>query len=254
MNRGTAYAVSKHIFYEASMLIRTTKLLVQRPAGGFWQGVSQAEYGTLQSALVESFATHARNLVYFLYATTDMAQKDDLLAVHYVEPSVWEPVRSSLGNLWTEVSSRANKEIHHLTKTRLDREAVKTWEVLRIAKQADQAFRKFVGLLPGNAAMPQPLAIYIQDSAELQRDFGLLTTDASKSGSASSGLAVSPPLVPVRSLDGSFGTTAPPNQFIAVDASHGPTSGDTAASGLLGHKTDCRTISPHASTATPKGG
>jgi hypothetical protein len=69
------------------------------------------------------------------------------------------------------VSERANKEIAHLTETRLQRAANKDWPVIDIAKETDAAFSKFMALVPAGTMISVWVEFYLANSEDLRRNF-----------------------------------------------------------------------------------
>jgi hypothetical protein len=122
--------VARHLRYELRMLWDSGNAL----AGLHSQ--------TISNALVESFALHARNLIDFYYATP---QQDDVVAEHFFsDPAAWARVRPTKTTTLDGAKTRANKEVSHLTYTRLSVSADKKgWPTDEIIRDLDAVLRVF---------------------------------------------------------------------------------------------------------------
>ena len=122
--------IADHLMYELAMLWGTSRLL----------GSSSSK--VLNNSVVEGMALHARNLIDFFYTAP---QQDDVAATHFFsDPHVWPRVRPACPTVLQEAKTRANKEISHLTYTRLlvtpdDKE----WPVGAIIEALDAALDVF---------------------------------------------------------------------------------------------------------------
>lgn len=94
----------EHLMHELSMLWETAHALPQHQKG-------TTEY----TALLESFATHLRNLIDFFYFGPD---KDYVRAHQFLEdPTAWAPAMPAEVK---QLLGRANNEVSHLTLNRVD--------------------------------------------------------------------------------------------------------------------------------------
>ncbi len=107
------------------------------------KAVTAGYFGVVHNALVESFALHARNMVDFFY--NDMPRPDDAVASQFFSsPHTWQTVRPSLTAELENAKTRANKEISHLTYSRLlVAPTDKPWPVDNIVRDIDAALTKF---------------------------------------------------------------------------------------------------------------
>lgn len=129
--------MSEHLYYEYDMMIRTANMLMQKNVLNSWFSIS------LKNALVESFSIHVRNLIQFFY--NDTTDQDDLLAIHYFEDKEqWIGIRGELTSTLKTAKKKANKQISHLTFTRLTNKPGKNWEVEKIAKELIGLMSKFI--------------------------------------------------------------------------------------------------------------
>jgi hypothetical protein len=107
---------NKHLGYEIDMFFRSGKLLSETD---FSETDDTAV--TLRNALVESFATHLRNLVYFLYPKqTDL---DEVISNWFFnnDDAVknWQSKRGSITTKLKTARRQANGWISHLTTSRV---------------------------------------------------------------------------------------------------------------------------------------
>jgi hypothetical protein len=97
----------EHVCYEIQHLINTAAgilLKLKVPNG-------------LQFVVVEAFAIHLRNLIFFLYP--HKPQEDDVCARDFfVSEETWETVKPKISELLQTARYRANKEVGHLTTAR----------------------------------------------------------------------------------------------------------------------------------------
>lgn len=129
---------AEHLIYEIEMLKGTCLAL----ESGFFPP------GLLQNALIESFAMHARNLVYFLDA--ERPYKSDILADDFLlEPSTWHSIKGSIPPSIQPVLDRTNKEVAHLTYDRLGvRDEAKSWDCSAILDAITERFECWRRLVP----------------------------------------------------------------------------------------------------------
>lgn len=126
--------ISKHLYYEYSMFIAITEEMIT----GYPPGL-------INNALLQSFTVHVRNLVDFLYPK-DKPQKDDVIAEHFFYNSEdWLRFRPPITILLKEAKSRTNKEMAHLTYSRLNITPLqKRWAFSNIAINMRDCFDVFI--------------------------------------------------------------------------------------------------------------
>lgn len=101
--------ISHHLWYEFIMFLFLADMMRK--------GLSPSSIKN--NAYLESFALHVRNLIDFLY--NDKPQDDDVYAGHYFQTAKdWITIRPQITKLLEKSKKRANKEISHLTYTRID--------------------------------------------------------------------------------------------------------------------------------------
>lgn len=124
---------SSHLYYEFSMFISLTQEM--------FKGYSP---GTVNNALLQSFALHVRNLIDFLY--NDKHQPDDVYAGDYFDtPEKWQQLRLAITPGLTKAKKRANKEVAHLTYSRLKvTQEEKIWAFVELSGEMIKAFDPFV--------------------------------------------------------------------------------------------------------------
>ena len=131
---------SEDLLYEIDMLDFTAKTLLRPSTGN----------SRIRNAVIESFAIHARNLIYFLYA--DKPKRDELTASKYfARRAEWEDTRPPITGVLKVAWGRADREIAHLT---FGRQKVapenKGWPIAAIQKDLAAAFRCFLLRVPEN--------------------------------------------------------------------------------------------------------
>ena len=99
-------------------------------------------------ARLESFAVHARNLLDFYY--DDKGIKDDVLAMHFFPTlNVWNDVRPRPPENLADLRERVNKQIAHLTYTRIALpEEQRRWDYIGICEIVEKANRAFADAAP----------------------------------------------------------------------------------------------------------
>ena len=120
--------------------------MFERLALGMASGI--AGEGVINNALMESFVIHLRVLLDFFY--TDKTEQDDIIAAHFfIDPEIWKKARPDKTPLLLEAEKRANKEVAHLTYTRLDKTPEqKNWEFLLILSDVNKVKEAFLNILP----------------------------------------------------------------------------------------------------------
>jgi len=113
---------SNHLFYEIWMF--------QALAQGMSSGI--AGIGAMNNSLLEAFAIHVRALIGFFYS--ENPRSDDIVAEDFFEnEDVWKNLQPAKTETLGTAKKRADKEIAHLTYTRLDvTPEQKPWEYLKI--------------------------------------------------------------------------------------------------------------------------
>ena len=126
---------SKHLYYEVTMLVNL--------ANGIASGV--AGQGPIGNALLESFITHVRNSIDFLYA--DNPKPDDTIAEDFFDaPEQWKRHRPALSSTLLQAKRRAGKELAHLTYARLAvTPETKPWPFMQIAREVVILIKVFIG-------------------------------------------------------------------------------------------------------------
>jgi hypothetical protein len=129
-------AISEHVLYEAEMLV------------GIWPALNAGQFGpdhvnVIRNALVEAFAVHARGLSDFLFCEP---REDDAAAEQFFGPGEWVALRGEdLSPELQAVRRRTNKEIAHLTYSRLNvPEASGSWMQHAIVLELQRVFFRFV--------------------------------------------------------------------------------------------------------------
>ncbi len=118
----------EHLLHELSMFWELAEILPQRKAG-------TTEY----VALIESFATHLRNLIEFLFFPV----KGDYVRAQqfFDDPAAWSP---KLTGDFEKLLDRANNEVDHLTVRRISgNPPEKAWPTDGILKQIEPIAKEF---------------------------------------------------------------------------------------------------------------
>lgn len=125
--------ISHHLWYEFSMFLALTQELCK----GY-------PPGTINNALLESFALHVRNLIDFLYA--ENPGRDDVYAGDFFQcKEDWVNIRPQITALLEKTKKRANKEASHLTYSRIKvTPEEKKWYFVKIFQDMGRAFDVFV--------------------------------------------------------------------------------------------------------------
>ena len=125
------HQIAEHLRYEIAMLWACGTEI--RRGGYPWAA---------SNSLVESFALHARNVVDFFFTEP---VGDDVVARHFFrDETAWAGIRTAIPATLATAKKRANKEVSHLTYSRL---AVspndKPWPVEEIVREVDTVLRIF---------------------------------------------------------------------------------------------------------------
>jgi hypothetical protein len=124
----------EHLLHELSMLWELAEILPQRKEG-------TCEY----VALIESFATHLRNLIEFLFFSI----KGDYVRAQqfFDDPAAWSP---ELTSDFKKLLERANNEVDHLTVRRVDgNPPEKAWPTDEILRQLETVAKEFAAKASG---------------------------------------------------------------------------------------------------------
>jgi hypothetical protein len=137
--------IAEHLAYELKMLWAAGGAMLSRAAPNT----------VLQNCAVESFALHARNVIDFFYTEP---KQDDVVAEHFFsDPSRWMALRPGITPTLDAARKRANKEVSHLTYSRLlVPTEQKGWPVRDIVGDLDSALSVFTekaDLLPADVAI-----------------------------------------------------------------------------------------------------
>ena len=131
--------VSDHLWYEIWMF-RTMALVLFH---GFL-----GKRGPIHNAVLESFGIHVRGLLDFLYA--EKPGEDDVVAEHYFSTyQEWHNARPEISDYLRKARRRVNKEMAHLTYTRLSVGGeAKGWDVPLLASEIERVLKVFIELVP----------------------------------------------------------------------------------------------------------
>lgn len=129
---------SNHLFYEIWMF--------QTLAQGMASGI--AGQGAINNSLLESFAIHVRALIGFFYS--ENPRIDDIIAEDFFpNPVDWQCKRPLKTEILDKAKKRADKEVAHLTYTRLDvTPEQKHWEFLKIFNDLQVPINIFLDNVP----------------------------------------------------------------------------------------------------------
>lgn len=106
---------SRHVIFEWVQILHNTDF-VNGIASGRFAPVEASKMTALKNALVESFTVHARSLHHFFHSSN--ASKDDVLAEHFIPG--WATTVIPWPTTLDEMKFRVNKQIAHLTYSRLE--------------------------------------------------------------------------------------------------------------------------------------
>ena len=131
---------SEHLHYEWDMLNYLAQAMSERRLGKA-QGNEDA---VLSNAMIESFAVHVRNLIFFLF--TEEPKLDDVLATHFVsDPAAFKTACGVKSEILKNAQSRAGKEVAHLTYDRLKFTAeTRAWRFVEIATEVHRVMKIFL--------------------------------------------------------------------------------------------------------------
>ena len=126
-----------------TVLVSTTAT----PTYSIWNptesGKISLEHTDVRNALIESFATHLRNIIEFLYPKKDKPRDTDVAAEDFFLSSAsWIKFRADpMSPVLEAAYEKANKEIAHLTT---DRVSGSPWDVEGLAKEVGPLLKRFV--------------------------------------------------------------------------------------------------------------
>jgi len=145
----------EHLFYEIWMTATLTARM-RRHAALFDEGLSASDGPLAEELLeltgrnadIESFATHVRNLFFFLYGKK--AKPSDVVAANYFEDrNDWFSVRPVRPKSLARINERVPVEIGHLSFGRL-RENDKTWPYEEMWRDLAKALDVFLDHVPAD--------------------------------------------------------------------------------------------------------
>jgi hypothetical protein len=121
---------AEHVQYEIDMFFGLVGVLSD-PSTGL--GAPRPEdVPRLRNIMVESCVMHLRNLVDFLYL--DRPQSSDVIAADFFRQTEWENLRPAISGILDAARVRANKEMAHLTTSRIAGASVeKAWNFVGLA-------------------------------------------------------------------------------------------------------------------------
>jgi hypothetical protein len=129
-------AASRHLDYELRMLEETALKLSTRGCGDH----------VTTNAILESFAMHARSIIWFLYPQKQR-YPTDVLAEDYVP--TWPQIRPRMPKTLVPLAARVNKSVAHLSYDRNDIvDEAKSWLHVQIARDIGEVIRRFIDHAP----------------------------------------------------------------------------------------------------------
>jgi hypothetical protein len=106
------------------------------------RGPSAEDASRLNNVLIEGFAVHIRNVLDFLYL--DRPQATDVVAADFFSPGSWVQIRPAISATLEGARVRANKEIAHLTTSRIaGSPPEKGWEFVALSDELRRVLRLF---------------------------------------------------------------------------------------------------------------
>jgi hypothetical protein len=142
----------EHLIHELSMLWETAHALPRHIVGS-------VEY----TALLESFATHLRNLIEFFFFHES---GEYVRAEHFFDdPAAWSPNRPPDMN---KLHGRASNEVSHLTTMRIDgNPPEKGWPISKILSEIETVARDFAARASDKKLHPKVREFLKQPSKEM---------------------------------------------------------------------------------------
>jgi len=101
---------AEHICYEIDMFFYTVEVRHQPSFS------SIANTGNANNVFIESFVTHLRNIIEFLYKNP---RPSDIAASDFYDSGSWESMRPPITSTLEHAKLRANKEMAHITTDRI---------------------------------------------------------------------------------------------------------------------------------------
>ena len=115
-----------HVAYEIRMFFDTQAAFANNGVVPVPQNLQQRQF--LSNLLTESYASHLRNLIDFLYPRDGKPQPTDMAAEDYCVTGNWAATAPAISPLLQKARKRADKEIAHLTTDRISGSPVhKNW-------------------------------------------------------------------------------------------------------------------------------
>jgi hypothetical protein len=127
---------SNHLWYEIWM---TDEIVTMLSSGAFEQEKP------LSNALLESFAIHVRNLIYFFYTDSEERYKDDFRDFDLLpDKARWKEIRPPKSQVLIDAYERANKQVAHLSFAEID----KRWPFVEIWQELKTVINFFYNEIP----------------------------------------------------------------------------------------------------------
>jgi hypothetical protein len=151
---------AEHVAYEVRMFFQIVEIIEQRGAGRddttaslptFIGSSWERERVATDNTCVESFMTHLRNLIAFLF---DLHPRPtDVAAMDFCHPGVWQPTASPSLN---DARRRVDKELAHLTTNRMSGSSPrKRWDVTGLAQELTPVLHDFAAKALTSRLSPQ---------------------------------------------------------------------------------------------------
>jgi hypothetical protein len=130
---------SNHLFYEVWMF--------ETLAQGMALGIA-GRGNVINNSLLEAFAIHVRALIGSFYS--EKPRPDDIIAEDFfTNPGEWQKIRPLKTGLLNKAKTRADKEVAHLTYTRLDiTPEDKHWDFAKICNDLQVLINLFLNTIP----------------------------------------------------------------------------------------------------------
>jgi len=103
----------EHVLYEFDMLLWSAGL---RGSEAHLAAPNPEDAARLNSALIESFVVHLRNVIDFFYPNPRRLRDTDVIAADFCDSGVWQ---HKVSKTLKEAHKRADKEMAHLTNARI---------------------------------------------------------------------------------------------------------------------------------------
>jgi hypothetical protein len=131
---------AEHVLYEIDMFFSAVEVLTT-PSLAITTDSPTMAFG-VRNGMVEVFAIHLRNLIDFLYL--DNPQSSDVVASDFCQTGKWKAVRAPIPPVLENSRIRANKEIAHLTTSRITGiQPEKNWDPPLLAVEIASALKTF---------------------------------------------------------------------------------------------------------------